>query len=96
MLSDVKRRRAGIQVLEDLDRLLDRFQIEAGLSLDDRQTIVLDVLEMILDEDADHVAMGRLGRQLQQQAFLEIAGADAGRIELLHARQRPTSPSAGR
>ena len=38
-------------------------------------------------KQTQHVAVRRLRRHLQQQAFLQIAGADAGRIELLHDAQ---------
>ena len=34
------------------------------------------------------VAAGDVGRELQQQALAEVAGADAGRVELLDQRQR--------
>ena len=77
----------GVEVLEHLDRFLDGFDVEAGPFLNDRQAIVLDVLQMVLDQQAQHVAVRRLRRHLQQQAFLEIAGADAGRIELLDDAQ---------
>src|SRR5439155_19880970 len=80
--------RLRVQMLEDLDGFLDRLQLEAGLALDNRQAIVLNVLQVVLDEDAQDVAVRRLGRDLQQEALAQVAGADAARIELLHDRQR--------
>ena len=88
--------RLGVEVLEDLDRLLDRVEVEAGLLLDDRQAVVLDVFEVVLDQDPDDVAVRRLGRELQQQALLVVAGADAGRVELLHDAPAPSSTSLER
>ena len=46
---------------------------------------------MALDDAHRHIALGRLRRQrlqLQEQAFLEIARADARRVEALHQLQR--------
>ena len=63
-----------IEVLEDLDGFLDRRQVEAGPLLNDRQAVVLDVFQVVVDQDAHHVAVRRLGRDLQQQAFLAGRG----------------------
>ena len=75
-------------MLEHLDRFLDGVQVEAGAPLDDRQAVVRDVFQVVEDQHAQHVAVRRLRRQLQQQALLEVAGADAGRVELLDDAQR--------
>ena len=36
----------------------------------------------------EHVVAGHVGRELQQQAFAEVARTDARRVEPLHESQR--------
>ena len=85
----------GIEMLQHFDGFLNRFEIEAGLFLNDGQTVVLNVFQVVLDQQPQHVAVRRLRRQLQEQAFLQISGADAGRIELLRQRATRLPPDAG-
>ena len=75
-------------MLEHLDRVGDRVEIKAGPLLDDRQAIVLDVLQMIQHQGPDDVAVRRLRSHLKQEAFLIIAGRHAWRIEALQVLQR--------
>ena len=42
---------------------------------------------MVRDQDLQDVAARDVGRQLQEQAFAEVAGPDARRVELLDHRQ---------
>jgi len=74
-------------VLEDLDRFLNGFQVEARSFLDDRQAVVADVLQMAHNQGAHHFAMKRLLGDLEKEAFHVVAGADTGRIQLLDAGQ---------
>ena len=50
---------------------------------------MLDVLHVRGDERLQLLEKGHAWGQLQQQAFLQIAGGDAGRVELLHDGQGP-------
>ena len=59
-----------------------------GLLLDGRQAVVLEVVEMVGDQDLQHVVARGLGRELQEQALAQVAGADAGRVELLNEAER--------
>ena len=43
---------------------------------------------MVGDQDVQDVVAGDVGGQLQQQAFAEVACADAGRVELLDQLER--------
>ena len=43
---------------------------------------------MVGDQDLQDVAAGHVGRELEQQAFAEVAGTDAGRVELLDQAKR--------
>ncbi len=43
---------------------------------------------MVGDQRLELFVVGHAGRELQQQAFAQVAGANAGRIELLHDGQR--------
>ncbi len=47
-----------------------------------------NVFQVMGDQLAQHLGVRRLRRQLQKQRFAEIAGADAGRVELLDDVQR--------
>ena len=81
--------RLGVQFPQLFEDLLDQFDRVAGAAGNHRQAVVLQVLHVFGDERAELLVVRNAGRQLQQQAFAEIAGADARRIELLHQRQRP-------
>ena len=78
----------GLRCLSTSIASLIVVQVEAGALLDDRQAVVLDVFQVVQDQHAHDVAVRRLRRQLQQQALLQVAGADAGRVELLDHVQR--------
>ena len=48
---------------------------------------MLEIVEMLRDQDLEHVVTGHLGVELQEQALAQIACADAGRIEPLNELQ---------
>ena len=82
-----------------LERLLDLLERDSGLLLDGRQAVVLEVVEVLRDQDLEHVVAGDLGGELQKQALAQIAGTDAGRVEPLDelaAPPRPAPASPGR
>ena len=83
-------RRTGpeIEPAQVLERLLDLLDRDPGLLLDGRQPVVLEVVEVLRDQGAEHVVAGRLRRELQQQAFPQVAGADARRVEPLDQPER--------
>ena len=80
--------RLRLERAEVFPRFLNRLDREAGLLRDQRQAVVLEVFEVMLDEHLQLFVEQQPRRELQQQALLEAAGADARRIEPLHDRQR--------
>ena len=78
----------GIEPPQVLDRLLDRLEGETRLLLDGRQTVVLEVVEMVADQRPEHVVTGGFGGQLEQQALAQITGPYARRVEILHEPKR--------
>ncbi len=76
----LSRRRCSIASLICVDR-------DAGLLLDRRQAVLLEVVEVVGDQDVKNLAARDVGRELQEQAFLEVARTDARRVELLDQRE---------
>ena len=78
---------AGVEAAELVDRLLDRIDVDAGLLLDRRQAVLLEVVEVVGDQDVEDIAHRDVGRELEKEALAEVPGADAGRVELLNQAQ---------
>ncbi len=82
---------ARVERADQVARRVQRVLVAAGGALQPRPLAVGEQAEVAADDRRGDVAAGRvLGQrlQLQQQAFLERARADAGRIEALHQAQR--------
>src|SRR3712207_7147594 len=62
-------------------------QVVAGLLLDDRQAVVLDVLEVVLDEQPDDLGVRGLVGNLQEQALAQVAGRSEEHTSELQSRQ---------
>ena len=77
-----------IEMTQTFNGFFNDIDVKAGALLDGGQPVVGHILQMIEDQHAQHVAVRNVRRQLQQQTFLGIAGADAGRVELLNDAQR--------
>ena len=56
---------------------------------DHRQAVVFEVFQVVGDQRLKLFEQRHAGRELQEEALAEVAGGDAGRVELLHQRQRP-------
>jgi hypothetical protein len=79
---------AGVELEQLFAGRLDGVKVVTGAAFDDRQAVLGQVFEVRLDEGDQQVAVGGVGINLQQEAFLQIAGSDAPRIELLHQIER--------
>ena len=77
----------GFSLRSSRERLLDQLDRVAGAPLDDRQAVVFDVFQMAGDQRLELLVIGHARLELQQQAFAQIAGRHARRIEPLHDGQ---------
>ena len=81
--------RLRIEVTDDLDVLLQVVDRQTQLARDLRHLMVLQQPEVVGDDLLGRRALEAQMPQLQEQALLEVARRDAGRIEALHKPQRP-------
>ena len=81
--------RPQIQPLEVLEGVFDLLERDSRFFLDHRQAVVLEIVEMLRDQDLEHVVTGHLGVELQKQALAQVACADTWRVEPLNELQAP-------
>ena len=76
-------RRAALELLDLLDRLVDLFDRHLQVTRDGLVVVLLEVVEVLVD-DRDVEVLGAEDLGLDEQTLAEIARADADRIPLLH------------
>ncbi len=77
----------GIQLAEVLDDLVDHLHRVAGPPRDHRKAVLLDVFQVVGNQPVEFVVIRHSRNQLQEETLPQVAGADAGRIELLDQGQ---------
>ena len=80
--------RLGIQFAQFLPGVFDFVERHTGRFLDRRHAVVAEVFQMVGDQLLELLVHVHIRRQLQQQAFPQVAGGDASGIKFLHNRQR--------